>query len=265
VTSTESPSPTPSATLSPTPSPTATSIACGNGVRDTGEECDDGNLLAEDGCDGSCRSELIPGSGPHGSDCVHEWLTEPLPTRLLSGIPGGILVCHDDDPSCDFGATTGDGACTFHVALCVNIDEQRLRSRTGGPACVPTDVAWIVLQSPRGSDPRDTTDGLNRDALEAALTGAGAVLRRQCQSVGVEPSTPCTTNADCGHRRCRTRLMLFDPPSTMLGHCTDFADIVVPLRRTGSGFGSATRTLRLTATTSARIRDTDALKLTCRP
>jgi cysteine-rich repeat protein len=30
---------------------------CGNGVRTTGEECDDGNLIDGDGCDHECRRE----------------------------------------------------------------------------------------------------------------------------------------------------------------------------------------------------------------
>jgi hypothetical protein len=197
---------------------------------------------------------------------VHEWLTQPVPPRLLSGVPNGTLVCQDDDPTCDFGAATGDGACTFHVAACVNVDEQRFRSRSGGPACVPTDVAWIVLRSPREADPVDPSDVLNRDALEAALTTLGGVVRRQCQALGVEPSTPCATNADCGGRRqCRTRLVSFSPPSTAVGQCSTFADIVVPLRHTSKGLASATRTLHLTATNSGGLRDTDTLKLTCRP
>jgi len=50
-----------------------------------------------------------------------------------------------------------------------------------------------------------------------------------------------------------------------LGQCSAFADVVVPLRQTSNGPASATRTLRLTATNSGRLRDTDALKLTCRP
>ncbi len=233
---------------------------------DDGEQCDDGNLLPGDGCDGSCGSELVPGTGAHNTDCTHEWLTEPPPERGVNGLPAARLVCRDDDPSCDFGPGTGDAACTFHVASCLNVREQRLRSRTGGPACAPADVAWVVLQAPREADPRDPVDVLNRDALEAALAGVGAAIRRQCQSVGVEPATPCTSSADCGGtKRCRTRLMLFEPPSTTLDRCTAFADVLVPLGRSGATRKAATRTLRLTATTSARVRDTDVLKLTCRP
>jgi len=30
---------------------------CGNGTQETGEECDDGNLDSEDGCDSDCTQE----------------------------------------------------------------------------------------------------------------------------------------------------------------------------------------------------------------
>jgi cysteine-rich repeat protein len=33
---------------------------CGNGAVETGEECDDGNTLPDDGCDPLCRSEITP-------------------------------------------------------------------------------------------------------------------------------------------------------------------------------------------------------------
>ena len=48
---TVSASPTPSA-----PTPTATP-GCGNGVREAGEQCDDGNTVNLDGCDATCRFE----------------------------------------------------------------------------------------------------------------------------------------------------------------------------------------------------------------
>jgi hypothetical protein len=176
------------------------------------------------------------------------------------------LICQDDDPTCDFGASTGDAACTFHVASCVNVNERRFRDRSGQPTCSPTDVAWVVMLVPREANPHDEIDRLNRDALEAALAGAGATLRRQCQALGVEPSTPCASDADCGRtKRCRTRFMLFDPPSMTIDQCTSFAEIVVPLRQGRSGPSAATRTLRLTATSSTRVGDTDVLKLVCRP
>ncbi len=258
---------TPSVTLSATPTTSPTPSSCGNATLDPSEECDDGNLVAGDGCDDSCRSELVPGTGSRRSDCVHEWLTDPLPKRASSGIPLAQLSCHDDDPGCDFGASTGDAACTFHVASCLNVDERRFRDRTGAPRCQPTDVVWVVWMGPREADPRDDSDRLNRDALEAAFVTAGATVRQQCQPVGVEPSTPCTSSADCpGMRACRTRFLFFNPPLTTTNHCTSFADVIVPLHRNAKGSLSAvSRTLRLVATSSTRTRDGDALRLNCLP
>ena len=51
--------PTPSSTVTATPS----SAACGNGVREPGEECDDGNLVSGDGCSVTCTLEPC-GLGP---------------------------------------------------------------------------------------------------------------------------------------------------------------------------------------------------------
>ncbi len=41
---------------------------CGNGVLDVGEDCEDGNVAAGDGCDGSCRLEDVPGEADGGGE-----------------------------------------------------------------------------------------------------------------------------------------------------------------------------------------------------
>jgi cysteine-rich repeat protein len=38
-------------------------ILCGNGILDCGEQCDDGNTVPGDGCDGNCMSEVSCGNG----------------------------------------------------------------------------------------------------------------------------------------------------------------------------------------------------------
>ena len=37
---------------------------CGNGVIETGEQCDDGNTVSGDGCSSTCQTESDPGPGP---------------------------------------------------------------------------------------------------------------------------------------------------------------------------------------------------------
>jgi hypothetical protein len=174
----------------------------------------------------------------------------------------------DDDPTCDHGATSGDEACTFRVALCLNVSERRLVDRrTAQPLCAATDVAWAVLKAPREADPRDGIDAANRDALEAALTALGAAVRRQCEPPGVSPSTSCVSDVDCGPRRCRSRFVEFIPPFGERDRCTAFVDVAVPLRPGRHALKAGKRTLRLTVAraTPHTARDTDVLRLVCIP
>lgn len=152
------------------------------------------------------------------------------------------------------------------MALCLNVVDRRFLDRAEGPVCVPTDVAWITLNAPREADPRDAVETANRDALEAALAGIGATVRRQCEPPG-SIGTPCVVDPDCGRgRRCRSRLMLFTPPLTTRDRCTTYAEVVVPLRIKPSGTAAGTRALHVTTVPSAprAVRDGDLLKLVCR-
>jgi cysteine-rich repeat protein len=64
-TATATPTPTATATSTPTGTPTATSTPtvtptpaiCGNGLQEPGEECDDGNIVPDDGCSATCTLE----------------------------------------------------------------------------------------------------------------------------------------------------------------------------------------------------------------
>ena len=38
------------------------SSTCGNGIVSAGEQCDDGNLVNDDGCSSTCQNELVPGA-----------------------------------------------------------------------------------------------------------------------------------------------------------------------------------------------------------
>lgn len=84
------------ATTTPTP------VACGNGILEMAEQCDDGNLQSLDGCDGTCLAERpVCGDGIKISNAFSfDWSTEP-PTL----IPDVIF-----SESCDDGnSITGDG------------------------------------------------------------------------------------------------------------------------------------------------------------
>jgi len=50
-------------------------LVCGDGLTrlDCGEQCDDGGRVDGDGCSSTCQLELIPGGGARATDCFTEW------------------------------------------------------------------------------------------------------------------------------------------------------------------------------------------------
>ena len=263
------PTPTNTPTLTPTATPVSTAAAtCGNGVLDAGEQCDDGNNVSGDGCSATCQSELIPGGGLIASDCTHEWRAALVPARNEKGMPMNRQTCTEGDPTCDF-APAGDNACTFHIAMCFNVAEQRF-------ACTPTDIARVQLLQPPEAQPKDATAVANRDALETALEGLQGLVRGQCARPGSKAGQLCGANADCdsspgsGNGLCKHCFVAFDPPLSTSNACTPFADISVPLRQTSRGFGSVTLKLKASpsndpVTGKKRPQDTDSLTLVCKP
>jgi len=83
VTATETDTPTATATATPTVTPTVTATAtntpvptptvtpaCGNGVQEPGEGCDDGNTVDDDGCSATCTLELCRAAPIADPDCL---------------------------------------------------------------------------------------------------------------------------------------------------------------------------------------------------
>ena len=90
----------------PRPDEVGGEAVCGNGAREAGEECDDGNTVPGDGCDEDCRIET----------CVP-----------------GEEVCNGEDDDCD-GLVDEDDACT-----CNDPNELEVLSRITVPG--PGDAA----------------------------------------------------------------------------------------------------------------------------
>ncbi|MBI4517044.1 MAG: hypothetical protein HY699_14645 [Deltaproteobacteria bacterium] len=138
---------------------------CGDGVLSTGEQCDDGNNTDGDGCNSTCRYELIPGNGAGSAArdkraCLIEWsVVNPNNTPALDrrGRPNYTQTCHNNDPTCDFGSDAN--ACEFRVVACLNNIDARL------PTCPQLGVAdpvRIVL-------PSLLRDAANYNSLNTAL------------------------------------------------------------------------------------------------
>lgn len=90
-------------------------VVCGDGARDPGEECDDANLMNDDGCTAQCKVESTEGE-PNGTPQTAAPLTQPfygtLPTyadvdvvKLQIATTGTKLLVKTFD--------YGDGACAL--------------------------------------------------------------------------------------------------------------------------------------------------------
>lgn len=238
----------------------AVPVPCGDAIVDAGEECDDGNTNSGDGCSATCQIEVAQLSpGGRGSvDCLHEWWVLPTPPANASGIPGKKLACTVDDPGCDAGPA-GDGACTFRVALCFNVDDTRF-------ACTPSNVERLLLKRPAHATPADATDRANRDAIERALAVFGGIPRGQCTAPGASRGRLCTADSECdnspGNGACGGRLIGFTPVVSATDRCTPFASITVPLGANGQ---RGKRVLKVKVSPTDSPSDTDKLRLLCDP
>ncbi|MFN2378494.1 MAG: hypothetical protein ABR538_18335, partial [Candidatus Binatia bacterium] len=83
---------------------------------------------------------LVPGGGSTASDCTVEFygleLVAPSPTR-----PARSAICVDG-AACDADGAA-DGACTFPLGLCLNVDDPRLAD------CTPSSVGTLELRRAR--------------------------------------------------------------------------------------------------------------------
>jgi cysteine-rich repeat protein len=158
---------------------------CGDGVvapSGCQEECDDGNAQLGDGCSATCQVERIPGgSGKPATDCFTTWrIDNPSndPRYDKVGFVSARQECTDNDPACDFDGGVA-GACTFHLAVCVN---------NPVPAACPSSRirSWAIAKP-------SEKQALTRPALAAVRSALnGAVL----PSVVGSSDVRCSPDAD---------------------------------------------------------------------
>ena len=184
----------------------------------------------------SCRSAepgvCIPGGGGSSTDCVTEWLVEPVPPvqgrSARRHVPSSRVRCVDGDPRCDFDGVVGkNGRCTFHVAVCLANQDPRPAVRR----CVPAPLASYRVLSPRLRRARDPHDVANATALLESVAALGSFARIEGARV------------------------TFAPEVAGLDRCTPFRAIEVPV---------GAETLRTRAVTVGNRRDSDRLRLECR-
>ncbi|MBI5504059.1 MAG: DUF3494 domain-containing protein, partial [Deltaproteobacteria bacterium] len=142
--------------------------ACGNGLIEQGEVCDDGNTAAGDGCDGKCTVEQCWA-------CV----AEPPPTTTLGPTLPGPSICTPDDGAsctdgdiCTIGDTCSGGTCDGNAvvipAACnwVMVGDINVQSRTRGQSQVTGHVCGGRVRLGEFT----TTNG---DAVATLASGVG--------------------------------------------------------------------------------------------
>lgn len=197
---------------------------CGDGVVSPGcEGCDDANAVAGDGCATDCTIERIRGGGTVTTDCYAEWRVDNAANEPLTTKRGGMNPqqrCVDDDPRCDFDGGV-PGSCTFRVAVCAN--------DTDIPSCEPGErlLSWAVTKP-------TATQAASRPALAAARAAFAGVAS---EIVGPGVNDLCSSDAL----------------------------VPVPLRGGPGAYRSGKLTLGGRAELYDHHVDTDKLKLTCLP
>ncbi|MBI3786590.1 MAG: hypothetical protein HY270_24635 [Deltaproteobacteria bacterium] len=110
---------------------------CGNGLPDTGEQCDDGNQsTGVDSCPSAAGQNCVyldgslvrgerkkPSKDKYGCQVEYYVVNPGNPVDKFS-LPDRDQICRDNDPTCDSNATVG--TCRFSVVMCVNNDDSSL-------------------------------------------------------------------------------------------------------------------------------------------
>jgi len=181
-------------------------LACGNGVIDGDEQCDDGNTTSGDGCSSSCQNEC----GPDGSVCATDSQCCSLSCSGGACVAGS--VCGDGVVSgpeqCDDGnVVSGDGCsstcqieCSGLGAAC-SASAQCCTLNCFMGACAAAAVCGnSVVEAGEQCDDGNVVSGDGCSSTcqsECASLGAACAMDAQCCSLSCA-SGVCVTVAVCG-------------------------------------------------------------------
>jgi cysteine-rich repeat protein len=158
---------------------------CGNGELETGEECDDGNILSGDCCSNVCTLEPLGNScgdssdtacsnpdscdgagvclpnhessvtacGDSGSECVNQDLCDGAGTCTDNGFAAALVACGDSSDTACSNPDSCDGA-----GVCLPNHESSVTACSDGSACTDGDFCDAFGSCESGL-PLDCNDG----------------------------------------------------------------------------------------------------------
>jgi len=169
---------------------------CGDGIAECGEQCDDGNDVDDDGCKNDCTlpgSEGVrfAGSLLQPAGCLAEWeLNIDDPKIKSNGFPDISQTCVDGDSTCDFDEQNND-QCIFHARICLRVPDPRLLG------CTPESIASVTLRGPDSLTTGAANDRANAKAITDALKALGGTVKLGTQTLQSGPALAafdnCTT------------------------------------------------------------------------
>jgi hypothetical protein len=188
---------------------------------------------------GNSVAGMIPGGGSPSTDCAMELLVDnPLnsPPADRKGFPSAAHSCADGDPTCDHDGAA-NGACSFKVAVCLNVSDPRLL-KSGETACAPSAIeVWSIRRPfPDSNPPGDANGTTLRNAVGGL--GIGAVSGQHGE------------------------IVTFSPAVSAAQACTAYVPVLVPLK---NGLTAGKATVKTRAIATAGDVDNDKLKLVCLP
>jgi cysteine-rich repeat protein len=205
---------------------------CGDGVVNTGEECDDGNTVADDGCDPLCQIETPPGCGNGNLDAGEECddgntiaCDDCSPTCRLEGCGNGVMECYEE---CDDGNTVGCDGCS---ASCTNEgcgngtidcgeecdDGNTVACDDCSPACLLEGCGNGTIECGEVCDTGNVPSSCAAEGYHSGTLGCNA----SCNGYDTSPcirsdGQDCTSDSQCVGNICYTETQMGFP----LGYCT---------------------------------------------
>lgn len=188
---------------------------CGDGIRETSEVCDDGNILdgetddsgvfVPDGCSHDCKSRQVCGNGivdrgescDHGSENGSPTSSCNIQCQLVSKVCGNGVVDPDTGEQCDPGTTDSVGCNS---------------NRAGSASCKAARCGdgYVNLASGENCDSMGLdTPGCNSSLCTLPACGdhyVNSAAGEECESAGVAGVDTSTCNGNhAGSASCRLR------------------------------------------------------------